>query len=93
MNKVKLVGYVIAADEDLENIVAELPRHIELTLQEEDCLAFEVTQDFKNRNKFNVYEEFTDQEAFEKHQARARSTRWAEVSKNLERHYHTQEGF
>ncbi len=92
MSKVILKGYVLAPDEDLPGIKLELPKHIELTLQEKGCLVFEVLQDQNNRNRFNVYEEFIDKESFEAHQVRAKSSKWGIVSGNLEKYYHIEEG-
>lgn len=93
MRKVKIEGYVIVADADLAGVTAALPEHIELTRQEPGCLSFSVTQDEHEPNKFHVSEVFVDKAAFAQHQARAKTTRWAEVSQNLERHYHQVEGF
>jgi len=89
MSKVILEGYVIASDSNLSAIKRELSNHIQLTRQEEGCLVFEVTQDNKNVNRFNVYEEFISQDAFEAHQRRLSSSEWGKVSSNLEKHYKT----
>jgi len=89
LSKVILEGYVIAPDSDLAAIEEELPNHLLLTRQEEGCIKFEVTQDHKNPNRFNVYEEFTSEKAFDTHRQRLRGTRWSEVSSNLEKHYKT----
>ncbi len=50
-------------------------------------MIFEVTTDDKNRNRFNVYEEFVSQDAFDSHQQRMKSSRWSEVTTDVERHY------
>ena len=92
MTKVILKGYVIACDKDIPSIEAELPKHIQLTIQEMGCIVFQVSQDTKNKNRFNVYEEFTDKKAFDAHQARVKASRWGEVSANFEKHYHVMEG-
>ncbi len=92
MKKVTLKGFVLVSEEDLFGVMAELPKHIELTLKEKGCLVFQVTQDSNNKNRLNVYEEFIDRESFDFHQARVKSSKWGEVSKNLEKHYHIQEG-
>jgi quinol monooxygenase YgiN len=72
---------------DIDVVVRELPVHKELTLKETGCLAFSVTEDESNNHKFNVYEEFVNQAAFEHHQERVKSSKWGEVTKNVERHY------
>ena len=92
MKKVTLKGYVLVPEKDLSGVMAELPKHIELTLKEKGCLVFQVTQDSEDKNRLNVYEEFIDREAFDFHQARAKSSNWGEVSKNLKKFYHIQEG-
>jgi autoinducer 2-degrading protein len=92
MTKVILRGYVLACDQDISSIERELSKHIELTLKEAGCLAFQVSQDTENRHRFNVYEEFTDKNSFDVHQARAKSSRWGQVSANLEKHYHITDG-
>jgi len=92
MRKVTLEGYVIAGLEDLPAIEAELPKHIELTRQEPGCLVFEVSQDVKTPNRFNVYEEFVDRDSFDAHQVRVKASRWGVVSARLEKHYHIMEG-
>lgn len=87
-----LNGYVIARSQDISDIKAELPKHIELTLQEEGCITFQVAQDDDNENRFNVYEEFIDKKAFELHQVRVKASSWGKVSANLEKHYHIKDG-
>ncbi len=89
MSKVILEGYVLAADADLAAIKRELPTHIQITRQERGCLVFEVSQDKDNANRFNVYEEFVSESAFELHQQRIIGTEWGKVSENLEKHYKT----
>ena len=89
MSKIILEGYVLAFDSDLAAIRRELPNHIRLTLQEEGCLVFKVSQDSKNINRFNVYEEFISQDAFNAHQQRLSKTKWGNVSSRLEKHYKT----
>ncbi|WP_338036120.1 putative quinol monooxygenase [Halomonas binhaiensis] len=65
----------------------ELPVHIELTRSEPGCLVFVVTPDKSHPNRFAVYEEFADREAFDTHQARVKNSRWGRVTSNAERHY------
>ncbi len=89
MSKVILEGYVLASDFDLASVKRELSNHIKLTRQEEGCLVFEVSQDNENKNRFNVYEEFTSQETFKAHQLRLINTEWSKISEKLEKHYIT----
>jgi quinol monooxygenase YgiN len=88
MAKVILKGYIIVPDSDLAAVKAELSKHIELTLLEGGCLVFEVSQDNEDSNRFNVYEEFADQESFAVHQERVRKSKWGLVCANAVRHYH-----
>ena len=89
MSKVILEGYVLVSDSDLAVVKNELANHIELTRQEEGCIVFEVSQDNKNMNRFNVYEEFVSKDAFKLHQKRLSTTEWGKVSSKLEKHYKT----
>ena len=92
MAKVILQGFILVPAADLENVKAELPIHKRLTLQETGCLTFEVTPDEQNPYRFDVYEEFVNQEAFDYHQARVKASKWGEVTKNVERFYEVSGG-
>jgi len=85
--KVILQGHIIVLDDDLDTVTAALDSHIELTRAEQGCLIFNVTVDEKNQTKFNVYEEFVNQAAFDKHQLRVKQSNWGRVTTQVERHY------
>ncbi len=87
MNCLVLTGYIIVSQSDLTIVKLELERHINLTRDETGCLTFKVTQDPLNPCRFDVYEEFVDQAAFQAHQARVKSSRWGEITVNVERFY------
>lgn len=87
MPKVILQGYILVPDTDLTTVKNELVKHIALTRAELGCLAFKVSIDDENFNKFNVYEEFVDQYAFNQHQQRVRNSTWGQVTQNVDRHY------
>ena len=87
MSKVILTGHIIVPDAELSSVKSELDTHIDLTRREVGCLVFKVTQDDNNKNRFNVYEEFSDKVSFDNHQVRASQSKWAEVTKNVERYY------
>ncbi len=87
MFKIILQGHIVVPDADLAKMQEALITHKMLTRQESGCLAFEVTQDSINSNKFNVYEEFTGQHAFDSHQLRMKNSNWGKVTVNLQRHY------
>ena len=91
MGKVILEGYILVRNNDLNAVTAALAGHIKLTRQEQGCLLFEVTQDNDNKNCFNVYEVFSNQTAFEFHQARVRHSVWGTITKDVERHYQVSE--
>lgn len=87
MSKVILKGHIIVPSADLVIVNEELATHIKLTKQESGCLAFEVSQDSRNVNRFNVYEEFSNRETFSNHQDRVGKSKWGAVTVNVERHY------
>lgn len=91
MSKIILEGYIVVPDDDLEAVSAELSTHTALTLEEEGCLLFQVTQKPGATNVFNVYEEFVDRTAFELHQQRVRQSEWGAITTNVERHYTVRE--
>jgi len=85
--KVVLQGHIIVPDDDLGIVTEALVSHIELTRAEQGCLLFNVTVDEENQNKFNVYEEFVNQAAFDEHQLRVKQSNWGRVTKQVQRHY------
>ena len=87
MGVVILKGFIIVPSNDLTAVKNELDNHIQLTRSETGCLIFQVTQDPLNPCRFDVYEEFVDEAAFQAHQARVKSSRWGEITVNVERHY------
>ncbi|MEH8183135.1 putative quinol monooxygenase [Aeromonas veronii] len=87
MSRVILKGFIIVPPNDLAAVKDELDNHIQLTRAETGCLIFKVTQDPLNPCRFDVYEEFFDEAAFQAHQARVKSSRWGKITVNVERHY------
>ena len=87
MPKVILQGYIMVPDTDLETVYEELETHTQLTNAEEGCLVFEILQDQSNPNRFDVYEEFADEQSFLQHQERARESKWGAATLNVQRHY------
>ncbi|WP_153916207.1 putative quinol monooxygenase [Shewanella sp. TC10] len=91
MPTVKLTGYIqfpenTTADQ-LADVSFELVKHSQLTLNEEGCISFSVTQSPINQLRFDVSEEFVDKSAFEFHQKRVKLSNWFLVSQNATRHY------
>ncbi|CAJ1905323.1 MAG: putative quinol monooxygenase [Shewanella sp.] len=87
MKKIILKGFILVSQNDLMAVKDELDNHIQLTRAETGCLIFKVNQDPLNPCRFDVYEEFVDEAAFQAHQARVKSSRWGKITVNVERHY------
>lgn len=87
MSKVVLSGFIIVPKQDLKTIKAELAQHIRLTRQEAGCIVFNVIQNEELSTRFDVYEEFVDQQAFEHHQKRVKQSNWGKLTKDVQRHY------
>ncbi|TWU54867.1 DinB superfamily protein [Rubripirellula tenax] len=84
---ITLTGYIIVSEEEIAQIREALPKHIDATRAESGCLRFDVNESEHERGRFDVYEQFRDRESFEQHQARAKASEWANISRNVERHY------
>jgi len=82
-----LSGYMIVPTADLSGVKRALPKHIRLSKQEGGCLFFRVWQDEERPCKFHVIERFKSLKAYHRHQARLKTSEWALVSRNAERHY------
>ena len=89
--KIVLKGYIIVPDEDLDAVRSALDTHIALTRAEDGCLVFSITADEGQSNRYDVYEEFRDRDAFELHQQRVAATDWGKVTRNVTRHYEIDE--
>jgi quinol monooxygenase YgiN len=87
LSKVILKGFITVPQAVLAAVINELDNHIRLTRLEDGCLIFEVTKNEENPCRFDVYEEFRDQSAFDRHQLRVKSSTWGKVSANVERNY------
>ena len=87
MGKLTLSGYIEVPEAALEAVRKELPRHIALTREEEGCIVFKVVQDESCPNRFNVHEEFLDEESFKRHQERIKTSEWSGVTAGVGRHY------
>ncbi|WP_110689761.1 putative quinol monooxygenase [Salinicola endophyticus] len=87
MPKVILQGFILIPETELDLVRYELETHKRLTLEEPGCITFEVVENLDNPCRFDVYEEFVDESAFQQHQERVAVSRWGEVTVNVERHY------
>ena len=91
-NTVNLDGHIDVPADRLADVTAALPDHIALTRAEPGCLRFDVTANPETPGRFDVSEAFADQAAFEAHQARAKTSVWAEITAGLPRNYRIQTG-
>ncbi|WP_095589766.1 putative quinol monooxygenase [Actibacterium ureilyticum] len=85
--RIRLTGHIDVPADRRAAVMAALPDHIRLTRAEPGCLAFDVTPDPSVPGRLLVSELFTDQTAFDAHQARAGASDWAQVTAGIPRHY------
>lgn len=85
--KIFLDGYLEVPPERVADVTQALPEHIALTRAEPGCLSFKVTPSPDDPGRFLVSEIFTNRAAFDAHQARAKTSAWAEITAGLSRHY------
>ena len=84
---VRLSGQLVCASlQEVEVLRIHLPEHIHLTKAEVGCISFEVTQT-NNPLVWQVEECFIDQQAFEQHQNRTRTSAWWNATSNIRRDY------
>jgi quinol monooxygenase YgiN len=89
---IHLNGHLIAASEaEADLIRRHLPAHIALTRAEPGCISFEVTQG-SDPLIWDVAECFTDQAAFDAHQARTRESDWFAATQGIRRAYRITRG-
>lgn len=84
---VTVTGHLDVPDADIELVQKYSPDHIRLTLAESGCLKFEFLQDAGNPNIFHLDEAFESREAFDLHIARAKTSKWGQVSAHLKRNF------
>lgn len=87
MSKVIQHGIFTVSPNDLAAVLNALPEHIKETRAEPGCVDFRVIQRQEDVTVFEVYEEFTDREAFAAHQKRTGKSDWVKVSANAIRNY------
>ena len=80
-----LTGTLTCAEDDADRVRAALPEHIRLSRAEPGCLRFDVVE--TEPGLFTVSEEFTDQAAFEAHQARTRASAWWTATGHIPRNF------
>ncbi len=87
MANIILSGFILVPEADLDIVTLALLEHTRLTRQEPGCICFEVKPNQDNPLRFDVYEEFVDQAAFDLHQQRVKASHWGTVTVNVSRHY------
>ena len=87
MAKITVSGHIVVPPDDLQAVLDALPKHIALTRAEPGCLVSKVSQDPDQPERFNVYEEFADEESFTGHQQRVQQSSWGAITANVDRHY------
>ena len=85
--RVHLSGHIDIPLTRLEEVLAELPRHVALTRAEPGNLRFEVTPAESPEGRLWVSETFRDRAALEVHQARARASTWGRLTAGIPRHF------
>ncbi len=85
--KIILQGHITVPSNCLDQVRTALPIHIALTRAETGCLVFNVIEDTAQAGHFDVYEEFSSREAFDAHQKRGAASDWAEITKDIPRHF------
>lgn len=84
---IRLSGLLICTDEQqVEMIHRHLPEHSRLSLAEPGCLSFAVSQT-DDPMVWQVEEAFTDQAAFDAHQARTKASAWFTATADIRRDY------
>ena len=87
MSEVALTGWIAIPAADQPRLLPLLDDHIRLTRAEPGCLAFAVTPDPADPERFEVAERFRDRAAFEAHRARGAASPWGAATRHLARHY------
>ena len=75
-----------AIDAEVQAVLDHLSRHIELTVAEPGCPAFEVNRT-KDPRVWSVAEPFAGAEAFRAHQERVAASEWGRATRGIERVY------
>lgn len=82
-----LIGNLICtSDDELAIVVAHVADHIRLSRAEPGCLSFDIVQT-QDPRIWQVSETFTDQAAFDAHQARTRASPWAQATQHIARRW------
>lgn len=83
---VHLKGEMAVPADDWASVLAALPTRILNSRNESGCLVFNAVP-VADSLLLQVAETFTDQTAFDVHQARVRDSSWAKITARCQRHY------
>lgn len=67
MSKLTIVANIVAKDDQIEMVKAELIKLIEKTRQEDGCINYDLHQDNDNPAHFVFYENWASEAALDKH--------------------------
>ena len=88
---IHLAGFVDIPEARLDDILAAMKVHSELTRAEPGCICFVIERDEERPCRLNVEEIFENRAAFEFHQSRSAASDRAQITKGIERHYKIRE--
>lgn len=89
--QVSLSGWIVIPPSEQAAVLPLLAEHVALTRAEPGCIAFSVTPDAGDPERFAVAERFHDRAAFEAHQRRAAESAWGCATRHLVRQYRIDE--
>ncbi|RPE71379.1 quinol monooxygenase YgiN [Pacificibacter maritimus] len=87
MGKILLTGTMRCAQNEIEDVLSMMAKHIRLSQAEAGCLTFELWQDDLDPRTFHVSEVFRSEAAFEAHQERTRTSDWGRVTSHMARDF------
>ncbi len=85
--RVLLNGYVDVPADRWEEVREAMQDHITLTRNEAGCVMFNVTPCREVELRLLVEEIFENQQAFDAHQARTKTSPWADITAGIPREY------
>lgn len=87
MAKILLTGTMTCEAHEVDDVLAILPEHVQLSRAEAGCLQFELWQDELSPRQFHVSEVFRDARAFEAHQDRTQGSDWFRITGHMTRDF------
>ncbi|WP_394131941.1 putative quinol monooxygenase [Shewanella maritima] len=67
MSKLTIIANIIAKQDNIEHVKAELIKLIAITRQEQGCINYDLHQDNENPAHFTFYENWTSRELWQTH--------------------------